>query len=803
MTGVGHDIRFALRGLRARPGSALVTVLILALGIGANTAVFSVVDALVLRPLSFPQPEQLVTLPTGLMYADFAEVRVRSQSFQGLAAHRLERMTLTGHHEPQTVNAVVASADLFDLLGVTPLVGRGFRPGEDQPGQAPVAVLSHGFWRRMFGEDRQVIGKSVVLDGVSVVVIGVMPAAFQFPLDEEPADLWLAFQYGGPIRQSRQWRGYMVFRTIGRLAPAVSLAQARTDLGQVAASLAQSAQGGHPGSGYLTLASYDQTVKRSRPALLVLLGAVALVLVIACFNLANLGLVRASARRREMAIRSALGAGRARLARQLMTESLVLALLGAGLGLVLAVGGVKVLAALLPADLPRPHDFTFDGRVLGYTLAAAVLTALLVGLAPSLQGSRTALGGVLRAGDRGAAAAQGPWRSLLLVAELGLALVLLVGAGLLVRSFARLTAVDPGFDSSGLLLARIKAPYTMPRTVFYQELQRRLASIPGVRAVAIAGQVPFSRWFGSWSFSLDDRPPPPADAPWWAGARNVSPSYFETMGIALRQGRLFDTSDDQPEAAPVAVVNESFARRHWPRGNAIGRSILAYGDRRLIVGVVADTLGSCGRSGCAGSGAGRLERAVEPEILMPMNGRGQTWYLATRARAGIAPAALAGPVRAAVRALDATVALSEVRTMEQAIDESLGQRRFTMLMLVVFALLALLLAALGIYGVVSCSVGQRTREIGVRMALGAQAANVRWMVVAQSLRLSLLGLALGLLGAIVLTRVMASQLYDVSATDPATFVGLSAVLLAVATLAALIPARRASAVDPAIALRAD
>jgi predicted permease len=803
MTSIAQDVRFAWRGLRRHPAMAAVTVLVLALGIGANTAVFSVVDALVLRPLRFPEPEELVTFPTALMYADFADVKSRSSSFQGLAAHRLERMTLSGRGEPVTVNAVVASAELFGVLGAAPRIGRGFRPGEDQPGHAPVAVLSDGFWRRGFSEDPGAIGRSLVLDGTSVTVVGVMPAGFQFPLDEEPVDLWLPFQGGGAIRQARNWRGFMVFRTIGRLATGVGLTQAQGELARIGGDLAPSAQAGHPTGGYLSLASYDQTVKRNRPALLVVLGSVALVLLIACLNLANLGLVRAVARRREMAIRAVLGAGHSRLLRQLLTESLLVAFAGAALGLAFAAGGVRLLGAALPTEMPRPNDFAFDSRVLGYTLAVAVLTSLLVGLVPALQAARVSLTDALRTGDRAVAGRQGPLRSLLLVAEIGLALVLLVGAGLLVRSYSQLTAVDPGFRPQGLLVARLKAPSTIPRPVFYQQLQDRMAAIPGVRSATIAGQVPFSRWFGAWSYSLDDRPPPSAQAPWWASARNVSASYFETLGMTLVSGRLLDHNDDQPDAPPVAVVNESFARRHWPGGGALGRRISAYGDSRTIVGVVSNTLGSCGHSGCAGAGAGRLEKTADPEILTPMSGRGQTWYLALRAQPGVSELSLAGPLRSVVRDLDPSVALSEMRTMEQAMEESLGQRRLTMLVLVVFGLLAMLLAALGIYGVVSYSVSQRTRELGVRMALGAQASDVRRMVVGQSLRLSLLGLTLGLLAALVLTRVMSSQLYGVSATDPTTFVGLAAVLLTVATLAALLPAHRATQVDPAISLRAE
>jgi putative ABC transport system permease protein len=806
MRGIALDVRLAVRGLRNQPGVSLVTVAVLALGIGANTAVFSVVDALALRPLALPEPQRLVALQNGIMYADFADVRGQSRSFDSLIAHRLDRMALTGRDsDPETVAVSVATDDLFDMLRVAPRLGRTFEGGEDQPGRPRVAVVSHGLWQRWLEADPQAVGRSLVLDGTRYTVVGVMPPGFQFPLDEQPADVWVPLQIGGTARTSRQWRGALALRAMGRLAPGVTAGQAQAELDGIGARLAQLHPKGNAGKGLLAVASYDATVKRGRPALLLLLGAVAFVLLIACANVANLQLVRATARRRDMAVRAALGAGQGRIVRQLLTESLVLAAIGGGLGLLVAWFGVQALGALIPADVPRPNRFQFDGRVLLYTSLAALLTAVAVGMAPAFEASRARLSGSLRAGARGTTGTgRGGLRSLLLVSEVALALVLLVGAGLLVRSFARLTAVDPGFEARGLLVARIKAPNSMPRDVYYRALLGKLQALPGARSAAISGHVPFSRWFGAWTFTLDDRPPPPVEAPWWSTARTVSPGYFDTYRIPLLAGRLLEAGDDRPDAPQVVVINESFARRHWPAGGAIGRHIRAYDQYDLrIVGVVGKTLGSCGYSGCAGAGAGRLDRAIEPELIMPLaRNFGSTWYLTLRAADGVDPTSLVAPLRQAVRAVEPGVSLSEVRTMEQAIDESLGHRRMTMVLLGLFAALALVLAALGIYGVMSYSVGQRTQEIGVRMALGAPAGSVRAMVVGQGLRLCLVGLGLGLLASLALTRLLTTQLYGVSPTDPATFAALSAVLLLVAALAALLPARRATRVDPMIALRA-
>jgi putative ABC transport system permease protein len=794
-----QDARFALRGFRRNLGLTLVTVLVLGLGIGANTAIFSVVDALVLRPLPFPAPHELVAVPAGVMHPDFADVKARSQSFRTLAAYRLERSLLTAPGDAEMVNAVVASAELFSVLGVSPLLGRGFQPGEDVPGKPGLVVVSHGFWKQRLGGDAGVVGQQVRLDGRALTVIGVMPPAFRFPLDEDPAELWSVLQMPTGPEVARQWRGFRAFRCVGRLAPGVGLAQAQAEVAGIAAQLALEHPKDNAGRGFATIESLDRTVKGGRPALLVLLGAVAVVLLIACANVANLQLVRATARRRELAIRAALGAGRGRIIRQFLTESLVLAVLAAGLGVALAVWGVRILVALLPQDVPRLHAIGFDVRVLLYTLAAALTTAVVVGVAPALQASRTNLRDGLGEGDRGVST-RGRARAVLLLSEIALAVVLLVGAGLLVRSFERLIGVNPGFDPRGVLTARLRMPGDVDGRVFYSQLLHKLESVPGVRASTVGSPIPYARWFSSWNFTLDDRPPPPADDPWWVNARSVSPSYFSTLGIAVLQGRAFDRADDERNQAEVAVVNEAFVRRFFPQGSPLGRRLRAYDYDLQIVGVVADTRGTCGYAGCAGGGAGRLDRLPEPEVTIPLAGRGRNYFIAVRA-ASASTAGLIAPLRAAVQELHRNALLIEVRTMEEAIDESLDQRRLVMFLLGAFAVLAMGLAALGIYGVISYSVTQRTREIGIRMALGAEAGQVRRMVMGQGLRVCVLGLALGVVAALALTRVLASQLYGVSPADPTTYLGLSLLVLAVAAVASLVPARRATRIDPMIALR--
>jgi putative ABC transport system permease protein len=791
-----HDVRFALRGFRRHPGMTAVTILVLALGIGANTAIFSVVDALVLRPLPFPSSHELVAVPHGLMYPDFQDLQKQARSFDSMAIYRpAQELVAAGGGQPEMATVVATSDRLLRVLRADPLIGRGFAAGDDLPGKR-VALVSHRLWQRRFGSDPAALGRTLTLDGQSFTVIGVMPPQFRFPVDEEPADVWASA--GNLYRFDRQWRGYKAYRSIARLAPGIEVSRARAEVELIAGRLSQLYPKESAGR-TITLAPYDRTVRTGRAAFLIVLAAVGVVLLVACANVANLQLVRASARRRELAIRAALGAGRGPILRQFLTEGLVLTAVAGALGLVAALAGVDLLVALLPDDVPRVHAVRFDGRVLLYTLAAALGTALVVGLVPALQAMRTDLLGALKVGERGTTGSHGRLRSALLVAEIGLAVVLLAGSGLLIRSFARVTAVDPGFKPRSLLVAQLKV--NNPPPGFHDRLRLRLAELPGVGAVTAVRELPYGRVFNSWDFTLDDRPEPPPGNPWWANARGVDPGYFHTLGIAVREGRVFDAADLRGPPQ-VAVINEAFARKYWRYNQAaLGHHIRAYERNVRIVGAVADTRGTCDQAGCAGSGAGRLDRAPEPEVYLPLAGVG-LGYVAVRA-VGRAPTDLIGPVREVVLALSPTAVLTEVRTMEQAIDQSLDHRRTVMFLLGAFALLAMTLAALGIYGVISYSVSQRTREIGVRMALGADASRVRAMVVLQGLRLCLLGLGGGVLVALALTRLLASQLFGVSSADPATYAGLAAIILAVAAAASLVPALRATRVDPMVALRAD
>jgi putative ABC transport system permease protein len=793
-----QDVRFAIRGFRRSPGFTAVALLVLAVGIGANAAIFSVADALVLRPLPFPAPQEIVAIPDGVMYLDFLDVRNQARSLRDLSVYRLDRTLLTAPGEPEIVHAVSSSAELFSALRVEARIGRTFVAGDDEPGRGRTAVLSHSLWQRRFGADPAVVGRTLVLDGmnVTVTVIGVMPPAFRFPLDEDPADLWLS--QGQEWRDQRQWRGYKAFRSIGRLAPGITLRQAQAEVAAIAARLAEL----HPKENAgrtISITSYDRTVKTGRTAFLILLAGVGVVLLVGSVNVANLQLVRVSSRRREIAIRAALGAGPGRIVRQFLTEALVLAVLAGALGLAAASAALDLLVALLPSDLPRVHPIALDWRVLLYAAMATLGTAILVGAAPGASVFRSRLLESLKSGDRSTTEARAPLRAALLVSEIALAVVLLAGAGLLVRSFARVVAVDPGFNPRSLTLARLQLPSGNLQP-FFPEILRRLEALPGVEGATFAREMPYGRVFNSWNFTLDDRPAPPPENPWWATARGVGEGYFGTLGIPVRQGRVFQPSD-MVAPAKVVVINEAFARQYWPTGSPLGHHIRAYERDVIIVGVVADTRGTCDQSGCAGAGTGRLDRAPVPEVYVP-NRSFALSYLAVRA-SGVSPSAVVGPIRETVRALSPNAILTDVRTMEAAIDESLEQRKLVMTLLGTFSAVAMVLAALGLYGVISYSVTQRTREIGVRLALGAKASHVRAMVVGQALRLCFLGLAVGVVASLVLTRLLASQLFGVSPTDPATFVGLAVVILGVSVVSSLLPAIRATRIDPMIALRAE
>jgi putative ABC transport system permease protein len=806
------DLRLALRGFRRNPGFTAVVVAVLALGIGANSAIFSVVDALVLRPLPFPEADRLVTvhtrnLQTGrigpVSFPDIEDVRAQLGSLQGPVIYRPRQMALGGLGESEMVDAVIASAGLFRLLGVPPVLGRGFADGEDEPGRPRVAVVSQGFWRRRLGGDPRALGRTLTVDGEPVTVVGVAASGFRFPLDEHPPELWLPLDRWID-KSARQWRSMLPYRSaIARLRPGATIAQAQAELNALRAGQARAYPKEDAGSVLVARSFHDEWVAGERTSLLVLLGAVAIVLLIACANVSSLLLARAVARRHELAVRAALGAGRRRLARQLLTESGLLVVVSAGLGLGAAWLTLDLLVAAIPADLPRPHAITLDGRVLGYTLAIAAGCALFIGAAPALVAVRSNGGAVLGHSERGATGGRSRLLTGLLLAEIALTMVLVVGAGLLVRTFARVSGIDPGFEPRALLAARIRlGASNVKGEVLYQRLNEGLERLPGVQGFALGNPLPFVGWMGgTLDFTLGDRSPPPPGATWRLFWHMVSPSYFGTLGIPLVKGRAFDRTDtaDSPR---VAIINESFARRHFPGSDPIGRHVLAYNqfDWR-IVGVVADTRGTtCPPTGCYGLAA-TLEEPPEPSLYSSL---GQTCCGSFELDVVVrhpSPASLAAPLRALVRDIDPSLAVHEVRTIEDAIAGSLAQRRLNTWLLSAWAGLALLLAALGIYGVLAYGVARRTRELAIRSALGAQARELLALVVGQGLRLALVGVAIGLVGALALTRVLQSQLYGVSATDPATFVVLALLVLGAATIASYLPARRATRVDPMIALR--
>ena len=798
-----QDLKFALRTLRTNPAFTLVAMLALALGIGANSAIFSVVDALVLRPLPFPQPEQLVSVTQGRIgkgghgpfsLPDFRDWRAQSKTIAKMVAWHDDTYILTGKKQPVLVNAITASGDLFAVAGVAPSLGRIFGE-EDVTAKNRVVVLSWAFWQKHLGGDKDAVGQTVTLDQEPYTVIGVMPREFRFPFGEVETQMWVPMPHGMDV-DAREHRGAHYLSVTGRLAPGVTVEKARAEMAAIQSRMAQSYPETDSGRATTAEPLAHSLMGDLRPALLILLGAVAFVLLIACANVSNLLLARATVRQREVSIRLALGAGRGRIIRQMLTESVLLSLAGGALGLVIALWGVDALVALVPADVPRPYDITLDARVLGFTTGIAVATGLLFGLVPALHAVRGNVQQGLTGSTRTVAHGHTRARGALLIGEIALAMLLLVGAGLLLRSFSHVLRVDPGFNPRDLLTAVVPLPdnrYGKRDVIrsFYQNLKPRLESIPGVQGVVISLPMPYQRSDIGLTLDIDDRPPAPDDQPYVAAWRTVNPEYFKTMGIRVLEGRGFEKQDDDPNGKPVMVVNETFAKTYWPNGGALGRKVKAGINKdvfREIVGVVADV---------------RPELTAEPRAemyepfgQMPENGV----YIAVRAPHA---AQLAHAVTAAVTSVDPDQPVSEIATMEQNMASSLGRRKITLTLLGIFAVLALVLAEVGIYGVMSYTVTQRTREIGIRMALGAQRAEVMRMVVGQGLRAGLIGVGIGLAGAFALTRVMASLLYGVSPTDPLTFAGIAVLLLLVATLASFLPARRATRVDPMVALRGE
>jgi putative ABC transport system permease protein len=795
-----QDLRYGLRRLSRSPGFTLVAVGALALGIGANTAIFSVVNAVLLRPLPYPEPEQLVQVYESRPRQNMTRVDVSPNeflawadeggSFRQLAAVDFASFNLTGRGEPERVSGALVTASYFPLFGVRPAHGRAFLPEEDQPGRDNVVVLGHELWQQSFGADPAVVGRAVNLDGTACTVVGVMPQGFRLPQNAKLARP-VAF-----TAQDRTRAGSHFLTVYGRLKPGVTGELAAAELAAVAGRLEQTFAQTNVGHQVMLAPLHEELVGDVRPALLLLLGAVGLVLLIACANLANLLLARAAARRKEVAVRAALGASRWRIVRQLLAESVLLSGAGGAAGLLLAVWGVDLLVGLDPAGVQRVGAVSLDAGVFAFTAALSLLTGLLFGLAPALQASKTDFVETLKEGGRssGGGPARSRLRSALVVAEVALTVVLLVSAGLLTKSFRRLLDVDPGLDPRGVLTLDLSLPDTKYAeshqvAAFYRQLLESVAALPGVEAAGAVSVLPLAGSDNSNFVQIEGRPPLPAGQALRAGRRNVSADYFKALRIPLKGGRGFADADSA-EAPRVAVINEAMARAFFAGEDPLGKR-LRTGDNNpwvTVVGVVGDVRHR------------GLDVDVRPEMFFHA-AQTPSREMTLVVRAAGDPLALVGAARERVLAVDRDQPVGNVKTMETWLAESLASRRFAVLLLGLFALVAAALAAVGLYGVVSYTVAQRTHELGLRLALGARPRDVLRLVIRQGMSMTLVGAVVGLVAALAFARLMSGLLFGVAAHDPATFVGVPVLLLAVALLACYVPARRATKVDPMVALR--
>jgi putative ABC transport system permease protein len=789
-----QDLRYAARQLKRNPGFTAVAVITLALGIGATTAIFTVVNAVLLRPLPYPHPEQLVYVQEilgnyGLSpfvgNREFAAWRNQSRTLSPIAAYMDFTANLTGGGEPERIICGMATTTFFSILGVRPVVGRLFLPEEDRPGGPPAVILSEALWKRRYGGDPSVVGKGVTLDGKAYTVVGVLPATFvvpdQFKIEHA---LWV------PIAESEAGAGpFRIFRVIGRLRPGMSVATARTDLDTI---LQPTVRKGLKMS--VVVSPWQQQIAQgSRLSLLLFLGAVGLLLLIACVNVANLLLSRAATRQKEMAVRLTVGAGRARIVRQLLTESVLLALLGGLIGLALARWGKDLLIAFISPNLPALVPVGLDYRVLAFSLALAAVTGLAFGLAPAFQASRVPLSEVLKEAGRSGVELRSSmlFRNLLVIAETALAMVLLVGAGLLFRSFLRVLGIDLGFKPEHTLCVSIdltlsKYPTPKDQARFFQRVMEGVKSLEGVQSVAGSGMPPLGNRTGTITgFAVEGR----SEEIGGASFATISPDYFRTMGIPLKQGRDFGDSD-RDGSPSVAIVNETFARRYFPNEMCLGRRVSSWVHKKdwlTIVGIVGDT-------------RHRVEKEPDPQIYVPYLQDGQP-YMTLLVRTAGNPRLWEGAVRRQVASVDKDQPPHDFATLEQLEAASHTSRRVNLLLLSAFAGLGLILASVGIYGVVSYSVSQRTHEIGVRAALGASRGAVLKLVVGQGVRSALIGTGVGLAASFAVTRFLQAMLFGVKSADPATFLGAALLWIAVALLACYIPARRATKVDPMVALR--
>lgn len=794
-----QDLGYALRQMRKAPVFTLIAVLTLALGIGATTAIFSILDAVVLRPLPFPEPDRLVHLwetnpqtdSFSVSELNYLDWRKGNRSFTDMAAYRYASLSLVGDGEPVRLDGLAVTASFFPLLDARPFLGRTFLPEEDRPGGTThVVVLSHALWKSRFGGDPGVVGRRLRLEGNLFTVVGVMPAGFDFP---SGALLWIPLVPGTNQNRADKW-----LDVLARLKPGVSLEQASSDLDALTLRLAEQYPDTNRtwGGRMVTFPEWIVGPQITR-ALLVLFGAVGLLLLMACVNVSNLLLARATVRGREMGLRSALGAGRARLIRQLLTESVLLAGCGALAGLGVAHGAVRLLRAFGPQGVPRLGEVSLDGRVLAFTVATALLTGLLFGLAPALQASRTDLYALLQQGSRAALAAGRRLRDGLVVGELAMAMMLLIGAGLTIGSFLRLQRVDTGFDPEGVLTVQVELPSTEyppeRRNIFYSEVLTRIAGLPGVRAAGATNTAPFGSFDPHINFAVQGRAPQgPGDfnsAAW----RSVTPGFFRAMGIPLRRGRLL-TEADRAETPGVIVISQTMADSIWPGEDPIGRRILWGGDSNgfplTIVGVAGDVRD--------------MGIAEVPESVIYLPSQQVAWpQMTLMIKTSGASAGLAAAIRREIRAVDGNLPIPEVRPLQQSLSSAVAEPRFRMFLFGAFAAAALVLAIVGVYGVMAFAVAQRTREIGVRLALGARPWSVVGLVLRRGLLLTLIGIGLGWAGALGLTRFLASLLYGTAPTDAVTFSAVALLLAAIATAAGYVPARRAAAIDPRLAFSAE
>ena len=805
------DVRYALRGHRKRPGLAVLAIITLALGVGSSTAIFSVVNGVLLRPLPFPQAGELVSIQVnsgmgssegfyGLSEPEYLDFEGQVSSFSEVAVIEGREVTMGDSASTRRIRILQSTASLFPLLRVDPLIGRAFTRDEDVPGAPRLAVLSYGMWQTEFGGDRNILGRSITIADAPVTVIGVMPAEFEFPAPEYDAYTQLQLDREDPWERNNHYLG-----AVARLSPGTTLDEARAEVEVMAARATEDYPVYYPNTGLrVQLQGYQESIVGGvKTALYVLLAAVGFVLLTVCVNVANLLLARGEVRKRELAIRGAIGASNRRIARQLFTESLFLAVLGGFAGMIVALVGVRALLAMAPASVPRLDEIGIDFIVLGFSLLATVATGLLFGVMPALQAGRQDVQEALKegGGERGSTASRQPLRRTLVAAQVMLAVVLVTGSGLMLRSVANLYAVDMGFETEDILTLRLtprSAVYdTGEKTVaFWEELLARANSLPGVRAAAATYSLPMTGRSNSWSILIEGHPAAnigeaPAEL-----IQQVTPGYLEALGLTMVEGRWF-THEDDASSPPVVVVSEAMARKHWAGEDPIGKRMKVFSPGwpwLEVVGVVKDVRHR-------GPGQEPRPRWYVPHAQAYRSAYTSPLPMAVAVRAEADPTSLVGPMRALIEELDPSIPISEIRTMDQILAGSMGNERFVMTLLTVFGLLALFLAAVGVYGVVSYTVSRRTHEIGLRMALGARGQEVLGKVMREGLGLAVLGIGLGLAASLLFGKVFESLVFGIEPTDPLTYLSVAGVLLVSVALASLLPARRASRISPVRALR--